>query len=586
MINNSKINLYIKNKKYVGSFWALCLVGIRNIMDIKYLIIETIINLIIQIVLSYYTNIIIIEKISLPKNILMILLIIYSAKILFVINKWLFYRIILSERLSISKRIGNYVNNLYINAPYTWKSKNSNLSQKDSLSQILFTYNELIFSISQIIQLITRSIIMILVAFQNNLVIGFVIIASSIFIFMVKKGLIFLLSDFDDNIRESENTKHLITNNRFTNRSDISYIPKLEKLFSENNCDPINSLGQICKIEDQRYVIYNQINMIISILQSLVVGIMCVYLLMFSSYHLIFFMVVNGNSLFGFVDVITQMEQIKNIIGRRLSDSFTMLDDLCELISSKPEIKHYKIKRRINNLSIITINNINKHITENMKLEYNGVITIKPYQKGIILLKGKKGCGKSVTLDILAGLYDDYVSDGIYVDDKKMRNEFRDIIPYRTYIRQCVTDNYKSNNKNTIIMTLNELFPGGSLNEINSFLTDFELLHKIPQELDIPISSNEKNFSPGEIQLIVLASQFWKAYEINAPLLLLDEPDSHVDIETIKNIFDKILQKFNGTIILVSRSPEFEHYLQKFIKEVWSYDSNIGTKINFSINKL
>lgn len=133
-------------------------------------------------------------------------------------------------------------------------------------------------------------------------------------------------------------------------------------------------------------------------------------------------------------------------------------------------------------------------------------------------------------------------------------------------------------------MTLNELFPKGSYNEVSTFLANFDLLHKMPKNLDTIISLDERGLSPGETQSLDLASQLWKAKQLNSPFLLLDEPERNIDLETVKKIFDNILCMYDGIIFLTTHLPDLKIYLQQHIKETWNYKPNNGCDLSFTIS--
>jgi ABC-type transport system involved in cytochrome bd biosynthesis fused ATPase/permease subunit len=207
------------------------------------------------------------------------------------------------------------------------------------------------------------------------------------------------------------------------------------------------------------------------------------------------------------------------------------------------------------------------------------------------LLNGPKGCGKSLTMDILAGQYDGSVCDGtMYINGKLSLNEFRSeaLVNSRIYIQQLVSDYYRQNKINTIAMSLRELFPNASYQEIYTFLQNFDMCKKMPIEtkdaLDIPLGKNERSFSPGELQAMILASQLHRAYSLNISLLLLDEPERNIDYETVQNIFDKVISKFQGTIIMITHNDTLKQYLKNngLVKNVWQFESS-GNNMSFRV---
>ena len=128
-------------------------------------------------------------------------------------------------------------------------------------------------------------------------------------------------------------------------------------------------------------------------------------------------------------------------------------------------------------------------------------------------------------------------------------------------------------------------FPWGTYAEIVEFLTDFDIMHKIPGDLNTVVSKNERGCSPGELQIIVVASQIWKAIKIKSPFLLLDEIERNIDFETVKKMFDKILSVYFGTIILITHLPDLKKYLKKHIGQTWHYPGIQNGELTFTIEK-
>ena len=124
-------------------------------------------------------------------------------------------------------------------------------------------------------------------------------------------------------------------------------------------------------------------------------------------------------------------------------------------------------------------------------------------------------------------------------------------------------DDYRANKKNTITLSLSELFPDGSYTEIFYFLSNFDMSHKIPKDITKHISNDERGLSPGETQSIVLASQIWKALKLKTKILLLDEPERNIDLDTVKKIFNMLNTCFDGTIFLITHLPDLKDLEKK-----------------------
>lgn len=579
--NQSSIQIYLTNKNRFGSFWGLYMVGITNLFDLKYTIGQLFVSLCMQFLITYYTNQIVTNK-QLNENIMTNLIIVCFIKIILTIVSYWFTRKINVECRRISQKISTYVEKLYFHASNTWKSTNTDTAQKESIRELFFAYDNTSSMISRTLQMTIESSVTLIIASMNDLSIGLTIIIGSFILFKIKKYLNIELSNTDKKMADTMTEIQLLTSNQFTNRNDKLYSPKYETLLSPDQYDPINGMTKNCQVWNDRNLFSKQTNTVINIMKPMIIIILACYLQSIQKIELIIFVVVNHNKLFGFINVITQLDEVKDLSGSRIASSFKMLD---HIISTDHMIK-IGGKKMVDRIYSIQIHDIIRYITNEIKLIYRGIITIYLNRKGIILLNGPKGSGKSITMDILAGLYDGNVTDSTYINGIKVDDEFRSIQCHRTYVRQCVADDYKSNKKNTVYMSLFELFPRGEYDEIKNFLTHFDMSHKIPDCIDKPISLNERGLSPGEIQSIVLASQIWKALQLKSSLLLLDEPERNIDFDTVKKIFNMLNNVYDGTIILITHLPDLKTYLEKNIKEIWNYEPNNGEgTLSFMVEK-
>ena len=60
--------------------------------------------------------------------------------------------------------------------------------------------------------------------------------------------------------------------------------------------------------------------------------------------------------------------------------------------------------------------------------------------------------------------------------------------------------------------------------------------------------------------MILIAS-----HQVELPLLLLDEPDNHLDIES-KSVLANALNEFNGSLILISHDEYLVNHINKILK--------------------
>jgi ABC-type multidrug transport system fused ATPase/permease subunit len=557
-----------------GSFWGLYLVGIASIFNLSYSIIKIVVSFCVQFIQTFYTNQLVTNKKEGESNeLLQFLVIIITIRAFDNVIEYHFEKVIKSEQIKISQRIGSSINDLYLGAPFKWKLLYPNSAQKDSIRELFHTYNGMANMLSYVISRIISSFSILMVSFTNDWSIAMTIIIGTYILFKIRNYLNTELNNLDKEMGNSMDNLSIIISNQFAMRADIQYVSRFKILMEANSYDPINGCTRSCEIWDNRDILSIYSNTIINIIKSTIIIGISIYLWYIQKSELIMFILVNSDNLFGFMDVMTNLDNVKNISSGRTASSFKMIDELIKM-ATQSELEVVVIKDEINMvIDEIRIMNICQKINDKIILKCDNPITIHPNKKGIILLNGKKGSGKSLTMDLLAGMYDGNVAD-VYVNKIKLQNGFRDLFKYRGYVRQEVASDYRLNKNNTVYMTLRELFPNGSFEQIMTFLMDFEMAHKIPSTMDTPISQNERGMSPGETQSIVVASQIWKFLQLNLSFWLLDEIERNIDIDTVKRIFNKINSIYHGTIILITHSPEVKEYLGPHIKEVWNYEAN------------
>jgi ABC-type multidrug transport system fused ATPase/permease subunit len=110
--------------------------------------------------------------------------------------------------------------------------------------------------------------------------------------------------------------------------------------------------------------------------------------------------------------------------------------------------------------------------------------------------------------------------------------------------------------------------------------------------LDICLGTNERSFSPGEMQALIMASQLHYAHLHNSQFLLLDELERNIDYETVKKIFDNIIikkhiNKHKRTIALITHNNELKMHLKqnKIVKQVFHFET-IDNKMTFNVENI
>lgn len=123
------------------------------------------------------------------------------------------------------------------------------------------------------------------------------------------------------------------------------------------------------------------------------------------------------------------------------------------------------------------------------------------------------------------------------------------------------------------MMTLMDLFPGGTMNEIKEFLEHFEMAHKMPIDLISPVSKNSNGLSGGEKQAFCTASNLWNAFQLNnkTQLLIVDEIDTAIDVSTACKIALFMESKWQGLIIFITHHKDVKASLSNKVQQIWEY---------------
>lgn len=173
-----------------------------------------------------------------------------------------------------------------------------------------------------------------------------------------------------------------------------------------------------------------------------------------------------------------------------------------------------------------------------MKLEFNGYAKI-----GII---GESGAGKSTLVDILGGFLHP-TSGNITINgngvtaltDEEWRKQTA-YIPQRPYIFS-----------GTLADNVRFYYPEATQEAVAAALESAglsKLVSSLPGGLDEMIGGGGRSLSGGQEQRVALA----RALLSSRPVMLLDEPTAHLDIETEYELKETMLPLFEGKLVFLA----------------------------------
>jgi ATP-binding cassette subfamily C protein CydD len=192
----------------------------------------------------------------------------------------------------------------------------------------------------------------------------------------------------------------------------------------------------------------------------------------------------------------------------------------------------------------LKLQNVSKNYGERAVLK-NINLEIKPLEK--IALVGESGAGKTTLLKLMLGL--ETASEGaVFIHGLSVTPELASA--NMTWIGQGASIFYGSISDNISLFNTDYSAEMIYAAAIKAGVTEFS--DKLPQGLETLIGERGYGLSGGQIQRIALARAFLK----NTPIVLLDEPTSHLDEQTKIVLLDVIDELFKDkTVLIASHDP-------------------------------
>lgn len=333
----------------------------------------------------------------------------------------------------------------------------------------------------------------------------------------------------------------------------------------------------------EKFIKWNDTTNFVNCTKNAMIFIVLLTLIHFKLYDCAMIVLINRQSLFGAFTTYdnfiqcekrahTSLEKVVKLLTL-VSDQSKNKEDDCIVTSfdNKQLSRIYIEKLKININSQTNRSDEFSGMRQNILLKLDSAL-LKIENNKCLLIEGKTGCGKSVTLNVLAGLYCGKVCENMTVSfkDGTISNcEFNKLVNSRYYINQLISDDYKYNR--SIQMPMSRLFPNANGDFLKDFLTTVFKLDNIPELNECP----KGKLSGGEIQRYVIASQIWKAIQSKPDIVILDEIDKALDKDTAVHIMSWIIRNLKCYFVIVTHLTEVKQMLkEKYINQIWTYESD------------
>ena len=205
--------------------------------------------------------------------------------------------------------------------------------------------------------------------------------------------------------------------------------------------------------------------------------------------------------------------------------------------------KNKSQKASIENVESIKLQNVGL-IKDDKKILDNITLSINKGEK--ICLVGQSGSGKTSLISLLSG-FNEQSEGEILINDEvtNLKNvHWSNNISYISQFPYIFPDTIRNN----ILFYSNENISEDYLKEISELVGLDKFISKLPQGYDTNIGEGGQELSGGQAQRIAIA----RALISNREVIILDEPTSHLDIETEFEIKEKLLELFKGRTVIIA----------------------------------
>ena len=205
--------------------------------------------------------------------------------------------------------------------------------------------------------------------------------------------------------------------------------------------------------------------------------------------------------------------------------------------------KNKSQKSSIESVESIKLQNVGL-IKDDKKILDNITLSINKGEK--ICFVGQSGSGKTSLISLLSG-FNEQSEGEILINDEvtNLKNvHWSNNISYISQFPYIFPDTIRNN----ILFYSNENISEDYLKEISELVGLDKFISTLPQGYDTNIGEGGQELSGGQAQRIAIA----RALISNREVIILDEPTSHLDIETEFEIKEKLLELFKGRTVIIA----------------------------------
>ena len=248
-----------------------------------------------------------------------------------------------------------------------------------------------------------------------------------------------------------------------------------------------------------------------------------------------------------FLTTVLLYEPIKRIsrVWSTLQQALGASERVFEVLDEEPSLKNVETRRGVSLKGQITFNKVNFSYPDGKEVLKNINLEINPNEK--VALIGPSGVGKTTLISLIPRFYDpksgNIEIDGIdikTIDMHSLRSQIALVTQEQVLFNTSIKENIMFGKP---AATEKEMLEAARKAHVIEFVEKFE------EGFETIVGENGTKLSGGQRQRVALARAFLK----DAPILILDEPTSHLDHESENYIQEAINELVkNRTVIIIA----------------------------------